>query len=177
MADKLNVREGLTENEKIGGVLAAVIGCVFGWFSSAAALDVSKLEVEATLAGAFQYQNVSRAPDADDKSRGALVFQPALAFHVTEQDLLHAKFGFAAGNALNAMSPFVQSPWAADLEQDVKGINGRDRDYLLTAWYRHTFKLGALGSARLSGGILDATEYLDQNAYAMTSTRNSLTRP
>ncbi len=47
-----------------------------------------------------------------------------------------------------------------------KIINGRDRDYLLTAWYKHTFALGAGHNLGLTGGIIDATAYLDQNAYA-----------
>jgi hypothetical protein len=150
-----------------GIVLAAVMGS-FGvcFFSEAAALEINQIEIEGTLAGVVQYQNVSRAPDADDKTRGAVVFQPAVGVHLSERDFLYAKFGFASGNALNASQAFVQTPWAADLEQDVRGINGRDRDTLLTVWYRHTFDLSTFGSAALSGGIIDASEYLDQNAYA-----------
>jgi hypothetical protein len=152
---------------KRAGIIFVAAVWLLVLFASASALEINpKVGVEGDLVGLFQYQNVSRAPDADDKSRGAVVFQPALGIDLTENDRVFAKFGFAAGNALNLVSPFVQAPWAADLEQDVKGINGRDRDYLLTAWYRRTIDLAAFGSLALSGGIIDATDYLDQNAYA-----------
>jgi hypothetical protein len=44
--------------------------------------------------------------------------------------------GFAAGNGLNSSDsrnrpPFVLATWAADPEDDVEDINGRNRDYLL----------------------------------------------
>jgi hypothetical protein len=48
----------------------------------------------------------------------------------------------------------------------VKDINGRSRDYLLTAWYKHTFTFGGGVSLALTGGIIDATDYLDENAFA-----------
>lgn len=44
--------------------------------------------------------------------------------------------------------------------------NGGDHDYLLTAWYKHTFQLGETHLLGITGGIVDATAYLDQHAYA-----------
>ncbi len=136
--------------------------------ATAYALDVDgKLNIEGDLVGGYQYQNISDAPDVDDTGRGAILFQPTIRFQLTEQDVVQAKFGFATGDALNdEASPFLLSPWAADLEEDVKGIGGRDRDYLLTAWYSHTFGLGGAGALDIAGGIIDATDYLDANAYA-----------
>ena len=91
----------------------------------------------------------------------------AIRFQLTENDVVQAKFSFAAGDALNDdASPFILTPWATDLEEDVKGIGGRDRDYLLTAWYSHIFDLGGVGMLDITGGIVDATDYLDANAYA-----------
>ncbi|MBW1851631.1 MAG: carbohydrate porin, partial [Deltaproteobacteria bacterium] len=87
-------------------------------------------------------------------------------FTPTENDEIFVKFGFAAGNGLNESSPFLFSSWAADLENDVKDINGRNRDYLLTAWYKYTVKFGEDHTLGLTGGLLDATDYVDQNAYA-----------
>ncbi len=134
----------------------------------AAALDIGeKLSIEGDLAAAYQYQSLSNAPGYDNTGRGALVFQPVIRFQLTENDELKAKFGFAAGNALNDDSaPFAIAPWGADLEQDVKGINGRDRDYLLTAWYARTIGMGNFGNLIVKGGLIDATDYLDGNAYA-----------
>ena len=91
--------------------------------------------------------------------------QPEISFRPTDRDEFFAKFGFAADNGLNDKTPFTLAPWVADLEDDVKNINGRDRDYLLTAWYKHVLTLGA-HTLELSGGLIDATDYLDENAFA-----------
>ena len=104
--------------------------------------------------------------DSNNICRGALPFQPELVYNPTEQDQLFVKLGFAAGNGLNEVSPFVLAPWAADLEADVKDINGRDRSYLLEAWYAHTFKLAEDNSLQITGGIIDPAFYVNENAYA-----------
>ncbi|MBK8575480.1 MAG: carbohydrate porin [Elusimicrobia bacterium] len=99
------------------------------------------------------------------ESRGTFLFQPTVTVAATEQDEFFFKFGFAGGNALNGVSPFALSLWATDMEDDVTDINGRHRNYLLTAYYTHTF---SMGSKRLdvSGGLVDATEYIGDNVYA-----------
>jgi porin len=134
---------------------------------SAAFEPTDKINIGGVLAGAYQYQIISSAPGFEDTGRGAAVFQPELLVTLTEQDEVFAKFGFAAGNALNdGISPFHIAPWAADLEDNVKDINGRSRDYLLTAWYKHTFAFSPDNALGITGGIIDATDYLDENAYA-----------
>jgi porin len=135
---------------------------------SALAYDINeKLSIGGVLAGAYQYQSVSDTPGFENTGRGAVPFQPELSFRPTDKDEVFLKFGFAAGNALNdGTSPFVLAPWAADLEDDVKDINGRNRDYLLTAWYKHTFRISEGNSVDITGGIIDSTDYLDENAYA-----------
>ena len=117
-------------------------------------------------AGAFQHQFIGGSHEAEDHGRGAAVFQPEISFTPTDHDEILLKFGFGAKDALNKVSPFALASWAADLEDDVKDINGRGRDYLLTAWYKHTVEIGADHSLALTGGIIDATDYLDENAYA-----------
>jgi porin len=125
-----------------------------------------RIAIHGVLAGAYQYEDPSGPADAESVGRGAVAFEPEIAITLTEQDEVFFKFGFPAGNGLNGITNMVVSPWAANLEGDVKNINGRDRDYLLTAWYKHTFELGADHLLGLTGGIIDATAYLDQNAYA-----------
>jgi porin len=122
-----------------------------------------KFSIGGVLAGGYQYQWVD---SDDDKGRGAVPFQPEFSFRPTEHDEIFANFGFATGNGLNSVTNFNLAPWAADLEDDVKNINGRNRDYLLTAWYKHTFKFGENHTLGLTGGIIDATAYIDENAYA-----------
>ena len=125
-----------------------------------------KLYIGGLLAGAYQYQNISDAPGYENEGRGAVLFQPEIGFSPTQNDTFFAKFGFASGNSLNDVTPFVLAPWAANLQDDVKDINGRNRDYLLTAWYKHTFTFNAGHTLGLTGGIIDATDYMNENAYA-----------
>jgi len=128
---------------------------------------MDKLSMGGVGAGAYQYQGLDKVPDFDDTGRGAFVLQPEITFTLTDRDEFFAKFGFAAGDAFNdGTSPFALAPWAADLEADVKNINGRDRDYLLTAWYKHTFEFSDNNALGLTGGLIDATDYLDENAYS-----------
>lgn len=132
--------------------------------SNAFGYDISdKFSIDGILAGAYQYQS---GDDIDDKGRGAVPFQPEFSFQPTERDEIFTKFGFAAGNGLNDTTEFNLAPWAADLEDDVKDINGRNRDYLLTVWYKHTFEFSDNNAFGLTGGIIDSTDYIDENAYA-----------
>jgi hypothetical protein len=131
---------------------------------SALAYEINdKLSIGGYLAGVYQYQAVD---NDEDKGRGAIAFQPQMSFTPDENNELFAKFGFAAGNGLNEVTRFNLAPWAADLEDNVKDINGRNRDYLLTAWYKYTFHFSEESTLGLAGGIIDATIYLDVNAYA-----------
>ena len=132
--------------------------------SNSYAYDITdKFSIGGVLSGAYQYQTV----DGDDnKGRGAVPFQPEISFRPTEKNEIFAKFGFAAGNGLNNTTEFNLAPWAADLEDDVEDINGRNRDYLLTVWYKHTFEFFDDNALGLTGGIIDATDYIDENVYA-----------
>lgn len=134
---------------------------------SARAYDVNKnLSIGATLAGGVQCQNVSQDADATDGCRGGVPFQLEVSLRPNEANELFVMLGFAAGNGLNPASPFVPAHWAVDLEDDVKDLNGRNRDYLLAAWYRHTFTFADQSTLGASFGILDSTNYLDSNEYA-----------
>lgn len=124
------------------------------------------VSIGGVIAGAYQHEWVSGGPDAEDRGRGALAIQPEIGIAPTENDLFFFKLGFAARNGLPGVTAFALSPWAADLEEDVKNINGGSRDFLLTAWYRHVFTFGEEHTLGLTGGLIDATDYLDDNAYA-----------
>ncbi len=140
----------------------------------AAAYNVTdKLSVNAVLAGAGQCQRLSEDAGFDDECEGALSVGPEISLRPTDNDGLFMKFGFATGNGLNTnaeegrlRSPFALVTWAADLEDDVENINGRSRDYLLTAWYKHTFEFRNDRTLGATLGIIDSTDYLDENAYA-----------
>lgn len=137
--------------------------------TTAASYEVTdKLYFGGVLAGAYQFQVFGdSSPVYEDTGRGAMPFQVEISYTPTSSNELFAKFGFAAGNGLNdGISPFYLAPWAATLEGDVKDINGRKRDYLLAAWYKHFFNLAGDQQLAFTGGIIDATDYLDENAYS-----------
>jgi len=147
--------------------VAVAVGAFFVIALSAHGFDINnKLSVGGVLAGVYQYQQVSDPAGGKDAGRGAVAFQPEMSFKATENDEIFVKFGFAAGNGLNEKSSFVLDSFAADLEDDVKDINGRNRDYLLTAWYKHTFRLSDTSLLGVTGGLIDATDYLDDNAFS-----------
>jgi porin len=102
----------------------------------------------------------------EDTCRGGMPFQLELSVRPSARDELYALLGYAVDNGLNAVSPFVLAPWAVDLEDDLEDINGRGRDYLLQAWYKHTFTLAEDTTLGTTFGIIDSTAYLDENAYA-----------
>ena len=118
------------------------------------------------LAGAYQCQDVSEVSAFSDTCEGAVLFQPEFSFHPTTSNEIFFKLGFAQGNGLNDTPPFIIPSWGADLEDSVKNINGSDRDYLLAAWYKHMFNFANDQQLAVSLGIIDATDYLNGNAYA-----------
>lgn len=124
------------------------------------------LAINGVLAGAIQCQDLSEPAGAENTCGSGLPFQPSLTYRPTKASTLFLKLGFAAGNGLNDESPFITPPWAADLEDNVKNINGSGRDYLLEAWYRHFFALQKSNTLALTVGIIDASQYFNENAYA-----------
>ena len=127
-----------------------------------------KLSIGGVMAGIGQYQSISDAPGFENEGRGLLLFEPEISYTPTDNDELFAKFGFGAGNGLDGegQSPFVIPPWGGNVQDDYKDINGRNRDYLLTAWYKHTFNFSEDHTLGITGGIIDATDYMDENAFA-----------
>jgi len=125
-----------------------------------------KLSLNGVLSGALQCQQLSASSDGEDTCKASVPFQPELTYRPSRVDILFLKLGFAAGNGLNDVSPFNISPWGADLHDDVINVSGSGRNYLLEAWYEHVFEIAGDQSIVLTLGIIDATSFLDQNAYA-----------
>ena len=142
-----------------------VIACF--WFTSVQAHEISEnLSLGGVLSAAVQCQNLKGETAVNDTCKGAVPLQPELTFRPDAHNRFYLKLGFAKGNGLNDDSPFNLSSWGADLEDDVKNINGSGRDYLLEAWYEHAVEMGRRNRLGLSLGIIDASRYLDQNAFA-----------
>jgi porin len=155
-----------------------LVGLTSGLLATAAlpswAYDVTEhFSIGAVLGAAGQCQEGlggtvdahGQAPEGNT-CRGGMPFQLELSLRPSARDELYALLGYAVDNGLNAVSPFVLAPWAVDLEDDLQDINGRGRDYLLQAWYKHTFVLAEDTSLGATFGIIDSTAYLDENAYA-----------
>jgi porin len=145
-------------------VLGVLPVCVCGILSGETQAS-SQLEVSGLMAATVQHLSSSHSSTNKDETRGAFVFQPEARVKRTERDEFFIKLGFAAGNGIVNFSPFSPAPWAADLEDDVKNINGRNRDYLLTAWYKHSVP-AETHQLYLTFGLIDATDYLDENVYS-----------
>ncbi|OQY43629.1 MAG: porin [Desulfobacteraceae bacterium 4572_87] len=151
------------------GVLTAVFGGILLAGNGFAYEINDKWRIGGIIAGIGQYQSISDAPEEfENEGRGLVLFEPEISFSPTENDELFAKFGFGAGNGLDGegQSPFIIAPWGGNVQDDYKNINGRNRDYLLTAWYKHTFNFSEDHTLGLTGGIIDATDYMDENAFA-----------
>ncbi len=132
----------------------------------AEALNVDeKLSLEGTLTGVYQYVDVHMS-GTDDTDRGAAVFDLTVNFHPAQSNEFQVILGFASGNALNSVVPFSLTPYADDLEDDLTNINSRDRHHLLEAWYKHTFTFSENIFLGITGGIIDATVYIDDNNFA-----------
>ena len=142
----------------------------------ALAYDVTdKFSVDATLSGVYQRVSLSDQEAqslgvGDSVGRGSGTMDLGFNFHPTEKDEFQVTLSFGAGDGLKYTPIFSLATNADDLESDLKDINGRDRDYLLEAWYKHTFKLGEDLSLSGTVGLIDATAYLDQNTYANDET-------
>ena len=151
-------------------VFLACVLMIFVVPSIALSYDLNeKFAIEGALTGVYQYGDFD-AEGVDDADKGAAVFDLGVNFHPTKNDEFQVTLGFAAGNGLNDVNPFSLGTYADDLEDDLKDINGRNRDYLLEAWYKHTFKLAENMSLGMTGGIIDATAYIDDNAFANDET-------
>ncbi|MFN3534961.1 MAG: carbohydrate porin [Desulfatiglandales bacterium] len=137
-----------------------------------------KFSVDVSVVGSYQHAKLDSDPAyfqnlgiKDSLGRGSAVLDLGLNFHPTERDQIGVSLSFAGGNGLRYTQLFTLSPNADDLESDLKNINGRDRDYLLEAWYRHDLRLGEEFSLSGIFGLIDSTAYLDSNEYANDETQ------
>jgi len=101
-----------------------------------------------------------------NRTRGTAIVDLDLDYHPTDRDTLYTAARWAKGNALNDTVGLQISPYGGDLEDDVKDVANRNRNYLLVAWYRHRFEFSEAAGLVLTGGLIDSSSYLDLNAFA-----------
>ncbi|HHB11594.1 MAG TPA: hypothetical protein ENK62_00130 [Chromatiales bacterium] len=97
---------------------------------------------------------------------GALILDVAPEWRPSSRDTFFVWTRFAAGNALNQLTPTALAPYGGDLAEDVRGIDDTDRSYLLEAWYQRLIAARRAGTFRLTAGIVDIARFIDGNAYA-----------
>jgi len=132
--------------------------------SAADAYEVNDhLSARATVTGVFQYGVFD---DTEDEKDGTVVIDAGLNFRPTDHDEFQLTASFAPNNGLNDDTPFSLSTYADDLEDALQDINGRDRDYLLEAWYKRNAVLSQSTTVGVTAGIIDATAYIDGNRFA-----------
>ena len=131
-----------------------------------------KLAVGASVFGLYQYGDFTNnlgddGKEIDSQGEGAVGLDLDIDYTPTPDDELYARLRFVTGNGLNDIWFGGLAPFSSDLEDDVKDINGSNRDYILEAWYKHRFAFGSGDHAlSLTGGIIDSAAFVDDNAYA-----------
>lgn len=100
------------------------------------------------------------------ESKGSVAVDLDAEYTPTDHDAFYTLLSWARGNGLKGLGGVSLDVNADDLEDDVKNINGRNRDYLLEAWYRRGFDVAEDIRLHVSGGLLDATRYIDHNRVA-----------
>ncbi len=124
-----------------------------------------KLSFEANLTFVHQWLE-KRGGEFKDKDRGSVVFDGSLSFKPTEVDEFSLRASFAKENGIKKYSPFILSPNADDLRDDLHNINGRSRDHLQELWYARTFSLPGNSTLKATLGIIDGTAFIDDNRFA-----------
>lgn len=146
--------------------------CLSAGINAEAADDQPAMgNIEATLTSVYQYGYYNDATDENveaisDRGRGSFALDLQGEFRPGVQDTIYALASFARGNGLKNTGGVSLATNADDLEDDVENINGTDRDYLLEAWYRRQLVDSGVISVAVTGGLIDATRYLDHNRVA-----------
>jgi porin len=124
--------------------------------------------VDLIATGVYQLGDYEDAVDTDDnplhqEAKGTVAVDGAVEYTPSDRDTFYSLLSWARGNGLKGLGGVSLDVNSDDLEDDVKNINGRNRDYLLEAWYRRDVALSESARLSLSGGLIDATRYIDQN--------------
>lgn len=130
------------------------------------AIELHKnLSLETNLTWVHQWLDKKRG-DFKNRDRGSVVIDATLRYKPTETDELALRASFAKENGLKKVNPFILSPNADDLRDDLHNINGRARDHIQELWYARTFNLAGNSTLKVTLGIIDSTAFIDDNRFA-----------
>ena len=144
--------------------------------SACAAWEINdQLTINTAATGVWQYGDYTQAFDMNgeplgSQNEGSLAVDLSIDYQPTASSNLFALVSIAKGNGLNGLGGVSVAVNADDLEDDVKNINGSGRDYLLEAWYRHSFQVKQQLVIQATAGIISATSYIDHNELANDET-------
>ncbi|MGC8720410.1 MAG: carbohydrate porin, partial [Thermodesulforhabdaceae bacterium] len=147
------------------GVVCVLLFTIF--LSSSSAYDVNEqLSISGTVTGAYQWFEKTAGAGSDEDG-GSGVLDLRVSVMPWEGGEFSGRASFGKGNGIKNKSPFILTPNADDLEDDLKNINGHKwQDHLQELWYAHTVQIKEGTSIKVTGGIIDATAFIDDNAYA-----------
>lgn len=140
---------------------------ILGSALPAKSYDVNEwLSISGTVTGTYQWLEKS-AGEGEDENGGAGVLDFTVSVKPWEGGEFAGRASFAKGNGVNNKSPFILAPNVDDLEDNLKNINGHKwQDHLMELWYAHTVKIQEGVSLKITGGIINSTAFIDNNAYA-----------
>jgi hypothetical protein len=138
-------------------------------FSSPAwCYDVNEwLSIAGTVTGSYQWLEKSTGAWKDEDGGAGVLDLRVSVKPPWEGGEFSGRASFAKGNGIKNKSPFVLTPNADDLEDDLKNINGHKwQDHLQELWYAHTINIQEGTSFKVTGGVINSTAFIDDNAYA-----------
>jgi hypothetical protein len=152
-------------------ILVAAIGGMVLSFPASSIEFGEFVTIDAALRGIVQHGRYNNATNEkgeslDRETGGAAIGDLEIDISPTSRDTFWTRLRFARGNSLNNIGGIKINPYNGPLEDDVRNINDSGRNYLLEVWYRHTFSPGGDTSLAVTGGIIDSTNYIDENRYA-----------
>lgn len=144
---------------------------VFLLVVSPARADQDRWQVGLSGTGVFQRGAFSEAEHPDgrpigDTSRGSVAADLDVTFRTSDATRIYAAASYAEGNGLDGAGGVSLRVNADDLEDDVKNINGRSRDYLLEANFVGSLDVTDRTRLTATAGIIDSTRYIDTNRVA-----------
>jgi hypothetical protein len=116
--------------------------------------------------GIYRDAVVDQGASISDRTRATAGVDLVIDYQPTIRNQFWSRLRWAQGNALNNTGGLVLAPYGGDVEDDVKDINGHNRDYLLEAWFKHGFVFDPDASLDVTAGLIDASSYIDSNAFA-----------
>ena len=125
------------------------------------------IETHTIVQHGIYHDAVSDAGESiSDRTRAAGIVDLVFDYRPLPRNQFWTRLRWAEGNALNNTPGLVLPPYGGDVEDDVRDINGHERDYLLEAWFRHGVAPAPDSKLDITAGLIDASSYIDLNAFA-----------